>query len=142
MCVLSVCVCGGSVVCVCVLLCGASYVTEFWKISPNVTFYNSNIYNQNEERELPINLKVVTMCSSYLELPENNWKYFENFCNPFAVVTINCVTFKYFNVTLRLIFQNRVTYSIAGYFSLATTYFIHTTTSSCLHVSSTHVSKF
>ena len=39
-------------------------VTGFWKISLNVTFYNSNIYNQNEERELPFNLKVVTMCSS------------------------------------------------------------------------------
>jgi len=70
---------------------GISYVTGFWKISPNVTFYSSNIYNQNEERKLPINLKVVTMCSSNLELPENNWKYFETFCNPFAVVTINCV---------------------------------------------------
>ena len=67
------------------------YVTGFWKISLNVTFYNSNIYNQNKEWELPINLKVVTMCSSHLELPENNWKYFEKFCNPFAVVTINCV---------------------------------------------------
>ena len=50
-------------------------VTGFWKISLNVTFYYSNIYNQNEEQELPINLKVVTMCSSYLKLPENNWKY-------------------------------------------------------------------
>ena len=67
------------------------FVTGFWKISPNVTFYNSNIYNQNEERELPINLKVITMCSSHLELPENNWKYFKKFCNPFAVVTRNCV---------------------------------------------------
>ena len=66
-------------------------VTGFWKISPNVTFYNSNIYNQNEEWELPINLKVVTMCSSHLELPENNCKYFEKFCNLFAVVTINRV---------------------------------------------------
>jgi len=66
-------------------------VTRFWKISLNVTFYNSNIYNQNEERDLPINLKVVTMCSSHLELPENNWKYSEKFCNPFAVVTIICV---------------------------------------------------
>ena len=65
------------------------YVTRFWKISLNVTFYNSNIYNQNEEQELPINLKVVTMCSSYFELPENNWKYFKKFCNPFALVTIN-----------------------------------------------------
>ena len=67
------------------------FVTGFWKISLNVTFYNSNIYNQNEELELPINLKVVTMCSSHLELPKNNWKYFEKFCNPFVVVTINCV---------------------------------------------------
>ena len=61
------------------------------EISLNVTFYNSTIYNQNEEWELPIILKVVTMCSSNLELPENNWIYFEKFCNPFAVVTINCV---------------------------------------------------
>ena len=68
-----------------------SFVTGFWKISPNVTFYNSNIHNQNEERELPINLKVVTMCSSHLKLAENNWKYFEKYCNPFAMVTINCV---------------------------------------------------
>ena len=67
------------------------YVTRFWKISLIVTLYNSNIYNQNEEWELPINLKVVTMCSTHLELPENNWKYFGKFCNPFAVVTINCV---------------------------------------------------
>jgi len=39
------------------LICNAHnfYVTIFWKISPNVTFYNSNIYNQNEERQLPIN---------------------------------------------------------------------------------------
>ena len=66
-------------------------MTGFWKISLNVTFYNSNIYHQNEEREPPINLKVVTMCSSHLELPENNWKYFETFGDPFAVVTINCV---------------------------------------------------
>ena len=65
------------------------FVTGFWKISPYVTFYNSNIYNQNEEWELPINLKVVTMCISHVELPENNWKYFKKFCNPFAVVTIN-----------------------------------------------------
>ena len=59
------------------------YVTRFLKISLNVTFYN-----QNEERELPINLKV---CSSHLKLSENNWKYFEKSCNTFAVVTINCV---------------------------------------------------
>ena len=26
-----------------------------------------------------------------LELPENNWKYFNKFCNPFAVVIKNCV---------------------------------------------------
>ena len=53
------------------------------EISLNVTFYNSNIYNQAKEWELPINLKVVTMCSSHLELTENNWKYmyFEKFYN-------------------------------------------------------------
>ena len=67
------------------------FVTGFWKIGLNVTFYYSNIYNQNKEWELPITLKVATMCSSHLELPENNWKYFEKLCNPFAVVTINCV---------------------------------------------------
>ena len=49
---------------------GNSNVTGFWKISLNVTFYYSNIYNQNKERELLINLEVVTMCSSHLELPE------------------------------------------------------------------------
>jgi len=67
------------------------YVTGFWKISLNATFYNSNIYNQNGEQELPINLKVVRMCSFHFELPENNLKYFKKFCNPFVVVTINCV---------------------------------------------------
>ena len=88
---------GGSV---CLFYCSCSpFVTGFWKISLNVTFYYSNIYHQNEEWELPINLKVVTMCSSHLELPENNWKYFEKFCNSM-----------YFNVKLRLIFQNRITF--------------------------------
>ena len=53
---------------------------QFLEISLNVTFCNSNIYNQNEEWQLPINLKVVTICSSHLELPENNWKYFERCC--------------------------------------------------------------
>ena len=53
---------------------------------------------------------MVTICISHLELPENNWKYFEKFCNPFAVVTIYCMHTMYFNVTLRLIFQNRVTF--------------------------------
>ena len=90
----------------CFLMLG-TYLIRFWKISPNVTFYIKNIYNQNEEH--PINLKVVTICSYHLELLENNWKYFEKFCNPFAEVTINCVIL---NVTLRLIFQNRVTYVI------------------------------
>ena len=52
-----------------------------------------------------MNLKVVIMCSFHLKLPGNNWKYFEKFCNPFAVVIIVV----YFNVTLRLIFKNRVT---------------------------------
>ena len=65
-----------------------TYVTGFLKISPNVTFHNSNIYNQNEKQELPINLKVVIMCSAHLELPGNNWKYIEKFYNPF---TISCV---------------------------------------------------
>jgi len=59
------------------------FVTGFWKISLNVTFYNSNIYSQNEEWELPINLKVVTICISQLESPENNWKHCEKFSNFF-----------------------------------------------------------
>ena len=87
------------------------YVTRFWKISPNVTFYNSIIYNQTEERQLPINFKVVTMCISHFELPENNWKYFKKFCNPFFCSHNKSCNFMYFNVTLRLIFQNRVTYA-------------------------------
>ena len=56
-------------------------------------------------------LKVVTMCSSHFELPEDNWKYFKKFCNPSAVVTINYVTLC-ISVTLRLIFQNRVTFCL------------------------------
>ena len=48
------------------------YVTEFWKISPNVTFYDSNIYSRNEERELQISLTKVTVFSSHLELSKNN----------------------------------------------------------------------
>ena len=35
------------------------FVTGFWKISSNVTFYNSNIYIQNEKWDLPIDLIVV-----------------------------------------------------------------------------------
>ena len=54
-------------------------------------FTTQIIYNQNEEWELPINLTVITICSSNLELPEKYWKYFKKLCNPFAVVTINCV---------------------------------------------------
>jgi len=42
------------------------YVTGFWKISPNVTFYCSNIYHQNKEWELPINSTVVAIFSSCL----------------------------------------------------------------------------
>ena len=52
------------------------YVTGFWKISLNATFYNSHIYHQNEELELPINLKVVTMCSSHLKIIGNTLKSF------------------------------------------------------------------
>ena len=53
-----------------------------------MSHFTSQIFiTKNKEWELPINLKVVTMCSSHLELPENNWKYFEKFYNPFAVVT-------------------------------------------------------
>ena len=80
-------------------------MTGFWKISPNVTFYNSNIYIQNEKWELPINLIVVTICISQLELPENNFK---------SSIILCCCHNKlcnsmYFNVTLRPIFQNCVT---------------------------------
>ena len=52
---------------------------------------------------------MVTIFSFHLELPENSWKYFYKFCNPFDVVTINCVM--YFKLTLRLIFHNWVTFS-------------------------------
>ena len=51
------------------------FVTGFWKISPYVTFYISNIYKQNKEWELPITSTVVKSCSSNLELPKNYWKY-------------------------------------------------------------------
>jgi len=47
----------------------ASFVTGFWKISPIVTFHDSNIYNQSEEWELPINFSVILICSSHFELP-------------------------------------------------------------------------
>ena len=30
---------------------------------PNITFYNSNIYNQNEEWKLTIFFTVITVCS-------------------------------------------------------------------------------
>ena len=52
-----------------------TYVTGFWKISPNVTFYISNIYSQNKEWGLPITSKVVKICSSHLELPKSYWKH-------------------------------------------------------------------
>jgi len=51
-------------------------MTGFWKISPNVTFCISNIYNQNKEWELSITSTVVKICSSHLELPKNHWKYY------------------------------------------------------------------
>ena len=40
--------------------------TVFWKISPNVTFCNSNICNQNKECQLPINSTILTICISYI----------------------------------------------------------------------------
>ena len=86
---------------------------RFWKISPNVTFQASNIYSQNEEWELPITFTVIKICNSHLKLPEINVKYFEISVTPFADVTIlinRLCNSMYFNVTLRLIFQNQVTY--------------------------------
>ena len=48
----------------------SKYVTRFWKISLNVTFNNSNIYDQIEEKGHSNNFAVVTICSSNLELPK------------------------------------------------------------------------
>jgi len=47
------------------------YVTGFWKISPNVTFYTSNIHNHNEEKGHPINFTVIAIvqCISHQKLP-------------------------------------------------------------------------
>ena len=77
-------------------------MTGYRKISLNVTFYNSYIYNQNEERELPIYSTAVTICGSHLELPENNWKYLK-----ISVIFCCChnklCNSMCFNVTLRLI---------------------------------------
>ena len=39
-------------------------VTEFWKISPNVTFHASNIYNQNEKWKLSITF-IALQCVVY-----------------------------------------------------------------------------
>ena len=52
-------------------------VTGFRKISPNVTFQASNIYKHNEEWELPITFIIIKICSSHLQLPEVNVKYFK-----------------------------------------------------------------
>jgi len=57
------------------------YVTEFWKISPNVTFDNPNIYSQNEASELPINCTVIKICNSHVELLELKVKYFKSSAN-------------------------------------------------------------
>ena len=48
----------------------STYVTRFWKISPNVTFDNSNIYSKNKEKELSINIEMITIYSLYFELPK------------------------------------------------------------------------
>jgi len=54
-----------------------TYVTGFWRISANVTFHSSNIYNQNEKWELQITFTVATIFSFYLKLLGINVKYFE-----------------------------------------------------------------
>ena len=78
------------------------------KTQSSVTFYNSNICNQNKEWQLSINLKVVTICCLCFYLPEYNVKHLENFVTRLLMPQLcNSV---YFNVTLRLIFRNRVTY--------------------------------
>ena len=61
------------------------YVTGFWKISPNVTFHSSNIYNQNEKWELQITFTVATIFSSHLKLLELSVKYFEILVTPLLV---------------------------------------------------------
>ena len=58
------------------------FVTRFWKISLNVSFHASNIYDQNEEWEPPITLTVAKVCSLHLKLSEINVKYFETFVTP------------------------------------------------------------
>ena len=55
-----------------------AFVTGYWKISPNVTFYNSNIITKIGKWQLPINSTVAEICSSCLQLPGNKLKYFEN----------------------------------------------------------------
>ena len=61
-------------------------VTGFWKISPNVTFHASNIYNLTEEWKLPMTPRVVTICSSHLKLPEIKVKYFETSVTPLLML--------------------------------------------------------
>ena len=43
-------------------------VTRFWKINLNVTFYNSNIYDQNEAFQTVNHFTVTRIISQYLEL--------------------------------------------------------------------------
>jgi len=62
-----------------------TFVTGFWKISPKVIFHASNIYNQNEEWELPITFTVAKICSSHLKLPEKNVKYYEACVTPLLI---------------------------------------------------------
>ena len=64
------------------------YVTRFWKISPNVIFYNSNIYHHNEEWQLPIKSTVVIQ---FVVHAFNYQKIMWKFCNPFSYATTNGV---------------------------------------------------
>ena len=64
---------------------------DFGKLVLNVTFNNSNIYDQIEEKGHPNNFAVVTICSSNLELPKNCMEYFESSFTPSLMDTLNCV---------------------------------------------------
>ena len=75
-------------------------VTGFWKINRNVTFDDSNVYSQNQEWKLPINLTVIKICKSHLQ----NWRR-NTFCNHLIDDTIIWCNL----LTSRLIFQNLIT---------------------------------
>ena len=66
-------------------------MTEFLKISLNVTFDISNIYNHNEGWGHLNYFSVITIDTSHLELPEIKWNTLENPVHLFAKNTLNCV---------------------------------------------------